>query len=546
MHSMNILTSIFIFLVAAAYVLIVNSFALTPFTLLRILVLPMILLLFILYRSSIASLKKFFQHRGKWLLLFWGTVFVHLLVLSTGGLQSPFLILIHLFMVGLSFIFGFTVSLLFLLFSFMVIFVDTALTQNVMKFIAENPTVIILQIVSLIPIVPVAYIISQQYRLKNALANILGTQVKTDQAILERLNELIIVTDPQFTILSVNDAVERALQKSRSEIVNTSLFRTLLLRNKEGKVINKEYFYPDGKTFQTLNAFISECTLINSSANQKKFNLLAQPIESADDQMTQISFILSYYSPNQDKNMIAISTDRARTKYEAMSKNLRDKFFKKGETEDLHQLVLMNNIESYIFTVQELKNIDMPNTLSRIDISQLCRQTVLLEQNFAQIFKTKLTFEILNFGWKDITPLTVDNYAIKPEQLTGPFFTVECDIQKVGLLIKKLLDMLIILSSSKVEKQVHMSVEQGTNKEVIIKIFSTCSTLAEEELSDIYLPYYGRLATKTNLQVGSGLEGYLIKTLSESLGLSLNMQYTTTTSTANISYTLILKKNFAS
>ena len=50
---------------------------------------------------------------GKWFLLFLTTLVVQLLVVSTGGLQSPFLILFHLQALGISLLLNLNASLLF-------------------------------------------------------------------------------------------------------------------------------------------------------------------------------------------------------------------------------------------------------------------------------------------------------------------------------------------------------------------------------------------------------------------------------------------------
>lgn len=419
---------------------------------------------------------------------------------------------------------------------------DIFLYKGGMQFITENPTIIILQAAALIPIVAVAYIISLQYHFKTMLSTLLGTKVKTDEAILERLNELIIVTDRELNILSVNDAVERTLQKSRSELLNAPLLSMVILKNKDGIVVDNKYFFPDGKNFQVLNTFLDDCTIVNSASNDKKVTVQVQPIEGLDGSISQITFILSYSNkPVSDEDILKISLGRARTKYEAMSENLKNKFAREKNTDSLEQIVLMDTLENDIFAVESLKNRDNKSEQSNIDIAQLCKQAVQLEQDFAKIFAIPIGFEIRHFDWKAIAPQSVNEYEVKPEQLTGPFFTVSCDVQQIGLLIKKILDLDVLLASSEAGGEVHLSVEQN-EETVTVQIKSSCPKTIEKEQESLFTPYYNTLSTKTNLQAGSGLEGYLVKTISTKLGLDMDITFDQTPS-PSIIFTIKLPKD---
>lgn len=541
---MEIITSIGVFTGALVYIAVLFSFGLSPIAILRALVLPMVLFLIILYRVSPTSWRVYITQHGRWFILFLVTVIVQLLVVSTGGIQSPFLILIHLFMVGISFAFGFVISGLFLIFSIIVIIGNIILNPALTSFIQEKPHVIILHTASVIPIMAVAYIISQLYHIKDSLSKHLGTQLKADEAILSKVDELIIITDPQLNILSVNDAVERALQKSRSELINKPLFQILLIKNTENKLINNEFFFPDGKTFNTQNAYLENCTIVNTLQNSKGLTIQVQPIEDIEARTLQISFILSY-AKHEESKVIDVDggIERSRTKYTAIISDVKNKLHKSELLDTSNQLVLAERIEKDVFMVQELLNHRESNQYSRVDIAQLCKQCVQAEEEFSRIFQIPVTFTLAKFGWKDIEPLTVKNYAIAPEELTGPFFTIACDVNRVGFLIKKILDLIVMLSSTQLKGQVNLSIEQN-EKEVIVRVFSNCPPSLENEYDNLFVPYYNYLSTRTNLQVGSGLEGYLIKNLTKSLNIPFKLTYYPTKST-NIEFMLTFKKNFS-
>src|SRR5438067_2488655 len=119
---MQILIAAIAIILASLYVILLDHLALSSRGLQRSLVLPVLILLFIFYRASKKSTDKPFDQYGKVMMFFWGTILVQMLVVATGGLQSPFLILIHLYMIGTSFIFSFPIALVFLFVSFGTLF----------------------------------------------------------------------------------------------------------------------------------------------------------------------------------------------------------------------------------------------------------------------------------------------------------------------------------------------------------------------------------------------------------------------------------------
>ncbi len=536
----NNFIAIITFFFASGYVLFLDYLAVSSRSLQRTLVLPLFILIFILYlyRSSFPKWKAFLIGQGVWISLFWITVFVQLLVLATGGLKSPFFILIHLFMIGFSFLFQFSTSLLFLVFSFIVIFADAA-HHDLFATLFVYPTDIVLQSISLVAIIPLAYIIAQQYHGKDLLFRIMQTKMKTNEAILESLQELIILTDPQLHILSINDAVEKALHRSRSELIDRSLFDILLLRDSNGKLMKGENFFLEGDTSQPQKNPLKEFTLLASSTFQSKVTLQIHPIKPAGNDISQISFIIRYV--NAPDTTPAIPFDNARAKYEALAQNIKKKLLTKNLKKIEMEMILLEKIEQDTYILQTLKNNRTNNITTHINLAELCKKAVLLDQEFAKSFHVSLDFTLQNFGMKDIAPLTVADYPVKPEQLTGPFFTVECDVKQVEIVVKKILDIAVFMSSGTPSSQVMLSVERGANDDIVIAIRCSAPILKKESLTEIFEPYYGKLASKTDLHAGSGLEGYIIKQITQALDLSFAVNYEETP-TEQIQFTLKIPK----
>lgn len=518
------------FFVSSAYVLLLNHLAFSSRSLQHAFVIILLTVFVISFRYYRQEGKALNSKEAKFFFIFGGTVLTQLLILSTGGLSSPFFILIHLFMIGLSFLFSFSLGILFLLSCLTIIFVNLSSTQDIVSMLQDDPSLILLQLASLLVIIPLAYLVSRQYHMKDTLASMLRTRIKTTEAILESIPELVIITDPTLHILSVNDAVTKALQRSQSELLDKQLFDVLLLKDAQGQLAtNKTFFSQDTTTPKNTHGMF---TLVTSSTLPKQVNLHVQSVKQVEEKVSQLSFIISFAQTASQK---ADTLDKARARYEAMVQNIKKQL---SGTTMRTAMLLLEKVEQDTYTFAQL-NDHMTPAISRVDIAQLCKQTVEHNQDIAQSFHVTTNFRLPNFGQKQIAPLTVKNYPVNPDQLTGPFFTASCDVKHVEIVIKKLFDITLFLASSEKDAQATMSLEQ-TSKTITLTISGTAPKLSASEIANLYLPYYGKLSETTNLHLGSGLEGALVKNIVDQLELPLTVLFTPKTS--EIVFTLKIKK----
>jgi len=540
---MQLLISGILFFFSSGFVIIVDYFATSSRSFQKALVLPILFLIFALYRLP-KILKNGFLNYEKLLFLFWGNVFIQMLILSTGGLQSPFFILFHLSLIGLSLLFSFSTGLMFFVCSMIVIVIDNAFHQTIITVFLENPGSILLEAISFIVILPVAFIVSYKYHGRDWLFSLLRAKVTTDETILEHLNELIIVTDLNLRIISVNNAAEQIFMQSRSELLYEPLLNVLILKDEKGKLVTKETFFHE-ETISPLKTDDTVFTLFQSGKQQKEVTVQIQPITDEEEHTNQISFIISYVQKNlslQTESAYIIG-EKARVRYEALMENLKNTLQGKQTADLLEKTMLIEKIENDIYHLHILQDQKAKTEASFIDLAKLCRKITLLEKDFAKTFNVSIDFTLRNFGMKDITPYLAGNFTISPEEFTGPFFTVSCDVKKVELIVKKLLDLCILLASTEKNPQISVSIEKGGKDEAIIYITSNCPFISEENKSDLFSPYYRNLYKQTNLHLGSGLEGYLIKTACEMINITLTTKIQNNAS-ANILFTLPVKKNF--
>jgi PAS domain-containing protein len=523
---------------ASAYVLLLAHLTLSPRVLQQVLVIPTVILVIVFYYAAKNSWKLFSDSFNLPIILFAVTVFLEMLIISTGGISSPFLILIHLVMVTISFLFSFPVALLFLIFSFMVIFIDMSFYQNVFTTLITDPSTMLLQLVSLIVIIPIAYIVSRQYHQKDIVFAFLKTKIATDEAIFRSLKELIIVTDADLHIISVNDAAAKSLQRSRSELLDKPLFDVLLLKDATGQLLTRKSLFPQGNTQLQPNRRTDTLTLFQSPMMHRDVTLHVQTMKHLSNAINQISFVISF--PHTDISSLTVTLEEARARYDALVQGIKKKLSATKTSEVQTDMLLLEKIEQDTYTVRTIEDLFQKKTIAKIDIAKLCKQAVAQNQDFAKALHVNTTFALKDFGQKDIAPLTVKSYPVTPEQLTGPFFTVSCDVRQVELIVKKLFDIAIFLAAPTDKPLVTVNVKRK-QAAIEVRIEGTCMTLDKKMLDDIFVPYYGRIAPQTTLQMGSGLEGFLVKQLTERLKIPLEVNYKKTPE-STISFTLLLQK----
>jgi hypothetical protein len=150
-----------------------------------------------------------------------------------------------------------------------------------------------------------------------------------------------------------------------------------------------------------------------------------------------------------------------------------------------------------------------------------------------------LKFSIENFGQHDIKKLTGENFQIDPEKFTGPFFTLLCDAKNCEIVMTKLLDLSVFLASSIPSAQIVVNLKLF-KKSIIIEIQVPNPNLSKADIPSLFVPNYANLNNKTNLLAGSGLEGYLIKTLSSRIQMPVTAAINK--DTTKIIFTWVLKK----
>lgn len=460
------------------------------------------------------------------------SLFVQFLVLSTGGLLSPFLILIHLFTIGASFLVGLIPAIIFLILSITVVTSNILLDQIWQRIFLEDIGASLLYLISFIVVIPLAMLVAQRYRLKEALLDIVSRELKLNQlrqkSVLSSISDLVFVTDKNLNILSVNEACEKALSMSGSELIHRSLFDVLFLKDKNDQLIKLKGLSVDRVLEEKTTRIIKDLLFISKNTlNPRRVNIQVRPIVDLEGRIDQITFVVSDSSQIYDAEARKHSNlEEARTKYQAMMENLKSSLLAKGLPGLRARAELIRRTQQDLLNALELEDHSIQSKLALVDVSQMCHKMVVMQQDFALTWHVPLEFVLVNFDMKDVAPLIPKGYKIAPTQLTSAYFTAPIDVVWLDLLLQELVSVAILLTSDTKHPKVSLTVERQDNKSLIVRVISNFVPLTKEEERMLLTEYYGSLSAKTNLSLGSGLEGYVAKTIAASLNTPLTIEST--------------------
>lgn len=453
---------------------------------------------------------------------------VQLLVLSSGGFRSPFLILIHIYTLGTSFLIGLTASIFFLVSTVLGLTFQIYFDENIKKLFFEDLGTILLYGASFLVIVPILILLSRLYILKDKLLEIfrreLNIQKIQNQALLKGTSDMIFVTDADLNIISVNEAAETELSLPESGILQRPLFDILFLRDETGKLASAKNLSIDRVIEEKSTRIIQGFHLLTKNRGLPRLvGVQIRPILSLDGKVDQVMVIVG--GDTHPKESLHTILEDARLRHSTMSKELRKLLIIQGLTQLSLRSDLIWKTSQDILLLDELEDHPVQPVQTLSDVAQLCSKHVSNLQDFAKSLGVSLEFHFINFDSKDIESLIPKGFKISPQLLTAPYFTCPIDIKWFDILIDELLNMVILLMAGSQNPKIMFTIETGREWN-LIKIITGFTLLKEGDQTLLFRPYYADLSNRTNLRLGSGLEGLLAKKISDSLNIPLNAELT--------------------
>lgn len=487
-------------------------------------VLALLITILFLLQFQVNRIEKILNTNVRFGYLFLFSLFIELLVVSTGGIGSHFLLLASLYVLALSFLIDIYSSLIFLLlFSGLLVF-QAYLDPNIQTLIFTDPTVIVLLVLTFIIVGSLAIVLNEYYHFKDVFVEVLKKKIVQEEhheeTILSNFSELIIITDLHFNIVSVNEAVEKSIQHSKSQLIRQNLFKSFALKNKDNYFLTKENIKIDDIAQQPL--YIDELSLISNIGQESVlYSLTVKPILDLDGQLYQLIFILRNTELDDHADQaVGHVIDQIITKQQAIIEDLRTHLIDKGEHDLEFKAAMVGKLDREIQNLIDLSSDSIDREAGSIKIDRVVQNTCDVMKSFADALHVDLDFKLINKNL-NVNEQTTDVTQI----LKSNLFTAKINLKWLDIMLHKLTEMSILLASSSEKPQVTINLERNGDK-IFITIRDTFQHLKKEEVSKLFEINYADLQLKTNLRLASGLEGYIARKISAKLALPLQVVIT--------------------
>lgn len=533
---LSFLPSFFAFLISSSISILLIYYKFPIKYLQQLVAVLILIMVFVLKKDIFISTNSFKTNVFKWFFLIVSSLLIQITVISSGSIFSPFFILFHIAALGLSLLLSFSTALMFVFFSLLVLGINIYLDKYLLGLVTQDIGTVILIFSSFVTIVPITQLLSSTYHLKDAISKMLAKQITIKESIIGQINELVFITDEALNVISANETIERQLHLSNMEVKGKPLLSLIDLKDENGKPATAQ-------TLSVANAIAEKSTRISEKlllylpdkSIPLNVGVRVRPVFGIDGKVEQVIFVITStqnaYTNSHHNNLV-----QARARYEALSHEFR-KVLANSPQEIRVRAALIHKIEHDLMLATDIE--DHPIQLSPIitDIAELCLQVVYEKQYLAKLLNTQLDFNL-----EDPTELSL--LDLKKSGSANPSigaskFSVIVDNHWLKVLMQKLLDISILLSSTNPYPRVILSTSEE-NTQVIILFSISYPEIEELQKNELFTEYFGKLGTTTNLRLGSGLEGFLAKNISTHLNIPISV--VSINHPANLAFKLFIKK----
>ncbi len=529
------------FLLSSVFTLVLVYYKI-PIVTLQQIILGVLIILLLSYRFLLSQQpNQAIKMLARFTLLLLSSSFVQILVISSGGLYSPLLILLHFYTLGASFLLEVRAAIIFLVFSLAILVTNIILDPKLYVVFKEDPGSAVLYFVSFIVVIPLAQTLMKTYHLKDKLSKLLGEslnlRVLREKSILTSLNEIVVITDQNLKIIAANDAFESATGLSGSEFINKNFLDRVALIDKYNAPANINSLSIKSVLSDNNSRIISGFYFTGKNS-PRQVAVEVEPITGPDRRVRQLVFVIKDPKTDYQKKLHS-DLELAHTRQNMLIQNLKKNLEKINMVGIGAEIELIKEGAADLLIAQELEDHPIKQENDFEDVVLLCKRVVLYKQDLARSLGVNLELLLSDSGAGESSYINLrEENSNLAAQVISPFM-VGVNSKWFDVLIKKLLDLAILLASAQKDRTVKLSLGLVFNTGIDISITALSSILSQEELKELFVQYYGNLANKTNLRLGSGLEGFIAKSIIDQLSISFSSKIETNPN----KLTFILKLN---
>src|SRR3990167_2784101 len=469
--------------------------------------------------------------------------FIYLLIFSTGSIFSPYLILTHFFTIAVSFLISPLIAVSFVFATISLLVYNSVLDTALKTLSSQNPFLGILYVISYLGLIPLSYILAKEYKVKEEWAKILEKQIATsktqEEEFLKNISEVIIVIDVNFKILYINKKAEEYFNLN-NDAINKNIYELFKFKNKDGIDIYS-YSLPFTQTIQSKQP--QKLLDLQIKTNVGSFKKIDMKIIPAIESEKSIGLILII----QDRsNMDTMLTQKEETSTSALRKflelisNQKDTIqtltLPPSEQQKLDSLkkqnqTLIQAAEDLMYTIR-IESGEIGVISNIFDIGKLLDE-IIIKENKKGNSTGVLLYPRISENKKDILMPKLKKVELKFAKRNFPEIFIIGDETSVEQSVTRVLKLLYLTSSNSSP----ITVDVLRDKELAtINLISHKSVVPDKQAMNLFEKYYGQLSGLPELKLGSGLEGFIAKTILERMGANV-----TTSTTGEKSLTVIIR-----
>lgn len=514
-----------LFTLSAILALAATYYKVPTTTLLQTLGALLAILLIFLNKFLFIQSNAFIKRVIRAFLLLIISLITQLLVISSGGFYSPYLILLHLFTLGTSFLLNIGSSIIFLILSVVILIANLYLNPQIRKLFIEDPFSAILYLLSFVVIIPLAYILMRNYHLKDNLYKILKKDVQLgkvrEESILKSLTEIILLTDIKLNILYANQAAENTLGKPSLEVAGHSLLEVFPIKDESGNPATFDTLSIRSVLADKATHIVTGLTIQSkNNPNPIHITLQVRPIADTSSEVNQLLLVISDAKMSESSTSIHKDLEQARLRYKLLADDIKQALALAHQPFLRTKVELFKKAEEDLIDTLEIEDHNLKKVPVLSDIAFICKQNIEQKQDLAQSLGISLKFQLPPEEQSEFAAINLKQNNF-PNPLLGPSaFDLPIDPKWFSIMVQKLIDISLLLASTQRLGTVDLCIARPDKNRVVVSISSICP-ISLVKTDEIFKEYYGDWVAKTGLRFGSGLEGFIAKTIASQLNTPL-------------------------
>lgn len=431
------------------------------------------------------------------------SIFLYVLVFSTGSLASPFLILTHLYAIGVAFLISPQITTSFVFVTVVFLILSLRSDESAALLLEENRFSIILYFLAYVAILPFTNFLARLYRQKEAwvqeLSQMLATSKKQEESLLKNIEDAVLVVSRDLEVSYANKGAQEKTGYSEKDLVGKKFLELFNFKDNSGNNISGENL-PLAAVITTKNeAQLEGIQISDKSGAFRRANLKILPVIDHTGVVLGVMIIIKDFS---DKDL-----------------TLSSYFEKVAEEIPKIDPQKLKNIAQDLLLMLKLESEAQEGLSSFINVATIVENEMFALEPMANTKKVRITCE---------------SPALETTRPRGTVISPQkkCSFPNVFILasedlLQKAMNKLIQIAVMTAENGTEMRVDITTATDVVkIEVLVSNSKVTQVVLDLLHVKFFNKSSNMDEFKDTTGLEIAIAETIFEKHGGDLKIEKT--------------------